>query len=353
MVDEKQAALSFPTISRAAASDERIWDEYVHRHPSATRAHRWGWKRVIENSFGWPTCYLVAKADGLVTGILPLVSQKSHLFGNFMTSVPFLSAGGTLADNPVIEKALVAKAVEIAQELGATHVEFRYRGGCSIELPAKTNKLTVLRRVESDTQKMWAALDKKVRTDIKKAIKCGLTAEVCGPEATDEFYHVFATNMRDLGTPVYSRRFFVEMMREFPAECHICAVRLQEELIAATFLLGYRGVIEAGWSSSLRKYLPLKPNMLLYWKNLCYAGEKGYEWFDFGRSTRDSGTHNFKMQWGCEEIPLYWSYWVRDCGRLPELNPGSSKYRLAVSLWRHLPIRIANVLGPRIARCIP
>ena len=37
-----------------------------------------------------------------------------------------------------------------------------------------------------------------------------------GRELVPEFYEVFARNMRDLGTPVYARRFFETILEEFP-----------------------------------------------------------------------------------------------------------------------------------------
>jgi len=70
--------------------------------------------------------------------------------------------------------------------------------------------------------------------------------------------------------------------------------------------------------------------------------------FDFGRSTRDSGTYRFKAQWGAKEVPLYWCYILRPGDKIPDLRPESPKYRLATALWRRLPVGIARLIGPRI-----
>jgi len=49
---------------------------------------------------------------------------------------------------------------------------------------------------------MWDGLDRKVRNQVRKAQKSGLTAERGGTALLDAFYAVFARNMRDLGTPL-------------------------------------------------------------------------------------------------------------------------------------------------------
>jgi hypothetical protein len=112
-------------------------------------------------------------------------------------------------------------------------------------------------------------------------------------------------------------------------------------------------MMEIPWASSDRRYDRLAPNMLLYSSVLEYACQQGCKVFDFGRSTVDTGTYRFKEQWGAKPLPLYWYYWLKDDRPLPELNPNNPRYRLAISLWRNLPLPIANVLGPHIVKYLP
>ena len=94
------------------------WEEFVYSSPAATCYHRWNWKQVIERSFGWPTYYLVAEdEEGRVAGLLPLVWQKSVLFGSFLTSLPFLNAGGILSASKQAERALLEEAVALIQPM--------------------------------------------------------------------------------------------------------------------------------------------------------------------------------------------------------------------------------------------
>ena len=336
-----------------STADAERWEEFVATHPQATSCHRWNWKQVIENSFGWPTFYLEAEEDGRIRGVLPLVWQKSWLFGSFVSSMPFLNAGGIVAETQAAEQLLLEEAIRLAKRLGAEHLELRHREDHGLNLPTRTRKATVVLPVEQDTEKMWKALRAKVRNQIRKAMNFRLTVGFGRQEFLGDFYAVFSENMRDLGTPVYSRKFFSEILRAFPSDAHICVVRHEGRPVATSFRIGFRDRIEAVWSSSIRKYLSMNPNMFLYWQLLCFAGQRSYRMFDFGRSSIGSGTHAFKVQWGSQTIPLHWIYWLRASDHLPQVNPENAKYRIAIRAWQKLPLALTRAFGPRIARCLP
>jgi FemAB-related protein (PEP-CTERM system-associated) len=333
--------------------DGKRWEQFVDSNPLSSNYHRWKWKRVIESSFGWPTFYCVAEEDGRVLGILPVVWQKSRLFGSFMTSLPFLNAGGILADSEEAEKLLLKEALRLTKDAGANYLELRHRQAHQLGLTTKTNKITLVLPVSSDQEKMWKDLGTKMRTKVRKSLSHGMTSEVGGIELLDDFYRVFSQNMRDLGTPVYGRNFFTEILQAFPQDTFVCVIRHKKNAVAVSFLSGYRDRIEAIWSSSSQEYLSLKPNICLYWNLLCFAGQKGYRLFDFGRSSVNSGTHEFKSQWGAQPHQLYWDYWLPEGGAFRELNPQNPRYRAAIWLWQKLPVPVTRLIGPSIVRCLP
>lgn len=333
--------------------DARLWEEFVGNHPESRNYHRWAWKIVIERSFNWSTFYLMAEENAKVSGILPLVWQKSRLFGSFVTSLPFLNSGGILAEERETEEVLLEEAIALTRRLGAKHLELRHRRNHQLDLCTQTNKVALVLPAESDKERMWRSLPTKVRTGIRKAEKFGLTAEFGRKEFVDDFYEVFAENMRDLGTPVYGKKFFLEIVSALPSESFVCIVRHNATPVAVSFLAGYRDTLETLWGSSLDRYRSMKPNMFMYWKMLCFAGKQGYRVFDFGRSTVGSGPHRFKRQWGAQEIPLYWNYWLRNECDLPELTPQNPRYRLAIRLWQRVPLVLTKLIGPRIVRCLP
>ena len=334
-------------------ADVQLWEGFLAQRPEATHCHHWGWKEVIENSFGWSTYYLLAEEDGEIRGFLPLVWQRSALFGSFLTSVPYLNGGGVVAADEAAKQALVTEAEARAARMSVRYMELRHRSNPGLNLQTRTYKVSMVLPLQSNQELQWEALPHKVRTDIRKGKKSGLKADFGGRELLDDFYEVFAQNMRNLGTPVYAKRFFSEILRVFPADTSICRVRLRDKTVAASFLIGHRDTVESVWSSSRYDYLELRPNMLLYWSILCFALDKGFRFFDFGRSTIGSGTHRFKKQWGAEEVPLHWAYWLPAGASLPNLNPENPRYRLAIRLWQRLPVPVTKRIGPAIAKCLP
>ena len=68
----------------------------------------------------------------------------------------------------------------------------------------------------ADVDDQWRAFNGKLRNQIRKAEKNGLQSVIGHLEVLDAFYEVFARNMRDLGTPVYAKSFFRNIMEAFP-----------------------------------------------------------------------------------------------------------------------------------------
>jgi serine/alanine adding enzyme len=341
-------------VRRATSETSAQWESYVRGKHGSCNYHRWGWKGVIESSFGWQAYYLAAYEGESIVGVLPLILQTSRIFGRFLTSIPFFSYGGVLGDSNIVERTLVAEAVAIAKKNNVGFMELRH-GGTSPEvgLEKRDHKITFIRELPANEEELWKSLDSKVRADVRKANSYGLVSEVAGQEGLDEFYTIFAINMRDLGTPVYSKRFFENIFNTFPSETRITIVRSEGRAIASSFLCGNRETLEVPWSSSLREFLKLKPNMSLYWRNLTLAIELGYKYFDFGRSSYDSGTQRFKTQWGPQPTPLSWICWSPDGKSTASADRHDPKYELAVKVWQKLPLSIANSIGPVLSRCLP
>jgi FemAB-related protein (PEP-CTERM system-associated) len=338
-------------VQVAAPGDAAAWDAFVSGCPDASGYHEWTWRRVFERAFGHECVYLYARdAGGAVAGVLPLVEIRSMLFGRTLTSLPFLNYGGVLAASDDIARALVDEAAALAKSRRCRHVELRHIGRRFEDLPCRQHKVT-MRLVLAEG--LWERLDRKARNQVRKAQKSDLTVERGGAELLDAFYTVFARNMRDLGTPVYAKKFFAEVLAACGDRARIIVVRLKDAPIAAGFTYRTRGMVEIPWASSIRDFNALCPNHLLYWHALETAVAEGVEVFDFGRSTPGEGTFKFKEQWGAEPVALHWEYWLAHGGDVPDQSPKNPKYRLAIETWKRLPLQVANMLGPRIVRGLP
>lgn len=343
------------TIRIIAVNDKysQHWDAYVQQHPESNAYHQYAFRRVIEASFGHRTIYLAAQdSHGALCGVLPAVQLNSRLFGNYVVAVPFFNYGGALAANAEVERQLMDALNQQAQALGASHVEYRDtapRPG----LPQKTDKASLILKLPAHADQLWQDIGTKVRAQIKKADSFDLVFKTGKHELLDDFYNVFAINMRDLGTPVYAKSFFANLLKEPALDTRLALVYRHGKPVSCGFLLSYHGTQEIPWASTLREANTCNANMFLYWNILKQAIESGHDFFDFGRSSKDAGTFKFKTQWGAQPRELYWHYWLKSGGDLPALNPNNPKFKLAIAVWQRLPVWLTKLIGPHLVKNLP
>lgn len=339
-----------PLVGIARDADAVDWDDFVGRHPDGTIEHLWGWRHIFDGVFRHKSAYLVARQDGVVTGVLPLVLVRSVLFGRFAVSLPFFNYAGILASDPQTASALLTSAQQVCTDFRARHLELRHRTRLCAGLPARQNKVGLALDLPPTPDRLWSGLDRKLRNQVRKAQKEGLVVTSGGPELLEAFYGVFARNMRDLGTPVFPKQLFVETFRAFPRQSRVFLVHQKEQCLAAAVALRFRGTVLVPWASSLKEFRSLCGNTLLYWAMLEASVQEGASTFDFGRSTRGSGAHKFKQQWQATETALETEYSLFDRNDAPGAGVDSPRMQYAIDTWKRLPLRVANVLGPRVVR---
>jgi FemAB-related protein (PEP-CTERM system-associated) len=329
------------------------WEGYVEKSASSTFCHLYKWRKVIEETFKHNSFYLAAEKDGEIKGVIPLFEIRSRIFGSALVSIPFLDYGGICAEDEGIGHVLLEKVREIVSEQGVDYLELRHRGREVGGLTSNPGKVNLKLKLCSDPDVIWKDLDAKVRNQVRKAQKSGLKFVVGGINEIRPFYGVFSRNMRDLGTPVYSRDFFFNIMKEFPDQAEVFLVKGEGAVIGGAIAFYFKDQMEIPWASSLREYFAYCPNNLLYWEAIKRGCQKGCELFNFGRSRYGTSHYRFKKQWGAEDEELAYQFYSEDEKLIPDLNPSSSKYRMAVNIWKKLPLAVAERLGPGISRCIP
>lgn len=333
--------------------DADSWDAFVYRQQNASLYHLIGWRTVCEVSFGHPCPYLLAERKGEIVGVLPLVHLKSRLFGNFLVSLPYFNYGGVLSQDETVKNALLEKASALAREAGCGHIELRDTRPLP-GWPARTDKVAMWLTLPDNVDTLWKQLGSKLRAQVKKSQEAKLTWSTGGIDLLDDFYKVFAIHMRDLGTPVYSKAFFANILRLAPGKPVIVVGHdRQGSPVSVAFLLQFGDRMEVPWASTLRRANRSNANMALYWHMLQLACQRGCNVFDFGRSSRDANTYRFKKQWGAQPVDLYWHYWLADGVEPPRLNPDNPKYRLAIAAWKRMPVWMSILIGPSIVKNLP
>ncbi|HVW38919.1 MAG TPA: FemAB family XrtA/PEP-CTERM system-associated protein [Pirellulales bacterium] len=312
------------------------------------------WPAILQEGLSHRPFWLTAKDDSRLAGCLPLCFVGSRLFGRFLVSLPYLNSAGVVATSDDAAEAHIDRAVALADELDVRYLELRHER--RVAHPAlggeATSKVHMRLALPNSADALWDQLKAKVRNQVRKGREPGFEVRWGGAERLKEFYDVFSRNMRDLGTPVYSRRLFAAIIERCAGAAEFCIVSHGAKPIAAALLVHGRGVTEVPSASSLREYNSANANMLMYWHLLERAIERGQRVFDFGRSTLDGNTFRFKKQWGAEPHPAVWQYYVRH-GAVGDMRPDNGRYQRMIRTWQRLPVWATRWLGPLVVRGIP
>jgi FemAB-related protein (PEP-CTERM system-associated) len=340
-------------VRRAAPeTDAADWRRTADALPATHLAHAPQWAGIIRRAYGHAPLYLAAHDGGGGMGLLPAVIVKRPVFGTVVASMPFLDGGGPCGSSPHVLNALAGALVDEARRIGARGVELRCSQRLDVPAAPTEHKVNLVMTLPADPGELWKRLDRSVRNQIRKAEKSGLTAETGGAEKLDDFYAIHAERMRDLGSPAHHRTFFRSLLDGFDGGARITLVRKGDIAVGGLIALAYRDSVVVPWASCRKDYFALCPNMLLYWETIRAACRDGFRHFDFGRSTRGSGTYRFKCQWGAAETPLYW-YRIPVGHQKQSADNGSSGGRVnryVVSLWQRLPLAVAQSIGPRVRK---
>jgi FemAB-related protein (PEP-CTERM system-associated) len=313
-----------------------------------------GWLTVLRRSMRHVPYCLEATQGDRTRGFLALAFVRSLLFGRYLVSLPYLNYGGVQADDPAVARLLIDRAVELADQLRVRRLELRHEHpvGHPRLGHARTDKVHMRLDLPGCSEQLFRGLHSAVRSQVRKGQKNGLSVHWGRGELLGDFYSVFSRNMRDLGTPVYSRTLFAAALDQFPDRAEVCIVRDSQRPLAAALLLHGWGVTEVPSASSLRAFNRTNANMLLYYHLLERAIARGQDVFDFGRATPGSGTYRFKQQWGATPSGAEWQSYLR-AGCLEETQPTNPRYQRLIRVWQRLPVALTRLIGPAIVRGIP
>jgi FemAB-related protein (PEP-CTERM system-associated) len=326
---------------------------YVHDARGGTPFHLPAWSLAVARGCGQKSHYLVAEdGSGQLVGVMPLTEVHSPLFGRALVSAGFGVGGGILADNERVAAVLAEEAWTMAERLRCPVMEVR--GG---PLPGPewrvdtSHYLGFARDLAADDEAELLAIPRKQRAEVRKALANDL--DVAIGTARDDLrahYAVYSASVRNLGTPVFPRRLFAEVLREFAGSADILTIRHAGTPVASVLSLYWKGTVYPYWGGGTQAARGLRANDRMYFELMRHARGRGCTRFDFGRSKTGTGPAAFKKNWGFEPQPLAYYERVADGAAPRDASPLNPKYRLQVAVWSKLPLPIANLVGPWIAK---
>jgi serine/alanine adding enzyme len=340
--------------NRFDAEAVRRWNLFLADKADGRTVHRAEWAEIFRQGLGHQPKFLEATENGRIVGVMPLVFMKSLLFGRFLVSSPYVNVGGPVAIDETAAHALIARAVALADEFDVKHLELRNTR--EFEHPAlakrQTEKKLMVKPLPSTTGELLRSYKSEFRSKVLRGERNGVAFAFGRENLLDDFYDVFAVNMRDLGTPVFGKALFQAILERLGDDAELCVGRLGGKAVSAALIWHGPEGTEVPSSSTLREVNRTGANMSLFGKLLQRAVERGSKVFDFGRSSEGSGTYTFKRNWGAEPKPSVWQYYVRK-GDVTDVRPENPRYRRKIELWKKLPVWITRLVGPTVVRGIP
>ena len=325
------------------------WDSYVQQSPTSTFFHKAGWRTVLKRAFGHIPYFLYAVDGEQLRGILPLAHIKSLLFGNSLSSLPFCVYGGVDAVDGAAQQALLEEACRLAEKLRVGALELRNLRHSDTGWPCKELYCTFRRELDADHDANMKAIPKRQRAMVRKGINAGLEGEESDDAA--RLYRIYSESVRNLGTPVFSGRYFEVLQEEFGEDCRILMIKKDDVDVAGVMSFYFKDDVLPYYGGSTAASRAIKGvNDFMYWDLMCRSADEGYRCFDFGRSKQGTGPFSFKKNWGFEPQQLYYEYRLVKDSEMPDINPLNPKYRFMVQTWKRLPLPLANLMGPPLAR---
>lgn len=363
---ENDSSLTLKQVEISKEPNTDKWDAFIDNHPMGSIYYQSDFLRSIYKSLGHRILLLslVDQDTGQVKAALPIIEQKSILFGHLWTSIALVNYGGVLAVSEIAEKKLLEQAETSAKREGVERLEVRGLYKRPISWRASTEKASMWLKLPSNhnPDELLKHFKAKLRSQIKKGYTDEVSCRVGGVELVDDYYKVFARNMRDLGTPVYSKTLFRGLLKDLTENAKLVVIYFSGKPASAALLIKNNRMMEIPWASTIREYNSANLNMVLYWEVLKYSCERQCDVFDFGRSSVGASTYRFKKQWGAQPVQHYWYSWEpytamqqtqHDSNAQRQTSAENPKFRILIAFWKHLPVWISKLIGPGIVKYIP
>ncbi len=347
-------------LSPAGGEDAQAWDDFVDRHSEGHFCHLWGFRRVLEDVYGYRCVYRNILLAGRRVGLFPsIVVKRGH---GRLVSQPFNEYGGPLADSLSASQSeqLARSLLTVAREENCRSVEIRGGVGCesliqtgyAVRHPLHLYGILAL----DEEERLWReSLSNEARKGVNRARNAGLVAEIRrGVRAVQApFYSLYLASMKRLGVPPHPERFFVQLGRAFGQRLVAAWVTRQTDVAAVLLaaVCGHR--IHVFVTASAPEYWDKRPNDLAHWQMMTWAFAAGLRLFDFG-SARYPGQVQFKKKWGTRfyEYSFYLVGPPDSVARLRIETPKTSTTMgVLAKLWRWVvPTPLTPLIGPPIRK---
>ncbi len=347
-----------PVIERFDRSHLDGWADLVERSPAARFFHRPEWLGILPECFPYRCRSLVAVDGRRLAGVLPLMEMNSPLTGKAMISLPMgVTGAGPLAETSGVARLLIEAAVETALASRARYLELRDVPSPHIHAPnggrwVRSDEFAIFEEaLAASADDALTAIPRKQRNMVRKGVKSGLRA--APDNDLESFYPLYCRTVRGHGTPPLPKRYFQSLLTTFEGDVEILTVRQADAPVIALLAFYHRGVVYPYYVGGADIARRTGGFPFMYHALMARAISRGARRFNFGRSFRNSGAYEFKVNFGFAPKPIPYQFFVRSPDDVPNLHPETPRLKPLLSIWRRLPLPLTVAIGGRISWMAP
>ena len=334
--------LSQPPLAASTACTLDEYQAFVDSQAGANFFHHRRWIELLRDHYGLEQVIACSRAipSGNIVAAAAFLATKNMLGVSSLQSLPFTDTITLLGSKPGIARLSEYLNAEYGLRYGSIWVRTPQRD--AVESRWVRHTVDCGPPIEA----IRSRFDRRVRTNLRKAIARGLTFSTSdSPEAIEAFYALQVKTRRRLGVPVQTRRFFLDLYDRIIRRGHgfVGLVRCGNLTLAAGVFLHHNGKVVFKYSASDHSASILRPNDVLTDGGLVWAATNGMDEFDFGISRRDQlGLCRFKSKLGATTTPVIAHY---ISGKPTAYAEDSGLMSIASTVIRHSPDFVCKTLG--------
>jgi hypothetical protein len=302
--------------------DFKNYEDFITHIPRSTFTSSSNHIKLLEKILNLEPKYVIVEKDNEIKGIMPFFEKKNDL-GLVINSLPFFgSHGGLISNDYEIDKMLISKFNEYANEndvlssvvisnpfvknntiyenyLNHNHVEKRF------------TQCTVLENENSES--MWKKFEKRTRWTIRKCEK-NLIHVYKSPitsELSSNFYEIYKIGMKIKKGRLKPSNFFEHVKNNFIFDKDYAVFVAEKNSLPIAYLLVFYHYPFAEYYMPAfdKNYSNYNATSMLIWKSIEDSLSKKLKFYNFGGTLIDQHSlYLFKRNWGSSDF--YYNYYI-------------------------------------------
>jgi len=318
-------SLSKVELKVGREEDAELWDRLVESSPHGTIFHTWKWLKIAEKHTNSRLYPLIGYKGTEPVGIFPLFFQRKTFLKMVFsppphTAIPYL--GPVLVNYDKLKQHKKENSfLEFQREvdrflkdkLRAEYVYISLPPGLSEPRPFKWTGYEVepaygyLNDLSNGIDNLWKNFEKKLRGDIERGKRRGITVEEGDKEEVGIIYDLLLDRYAEQNKIVtVPKEYLFDVYDSFFQNIKVFVAKYKGEIVSG--LIDIHGTDihnrdrAATWIGNPRPKFKISPspNDLLTWEAMKYACEHGFKYYETIGTAGDERLHNYYSKFNPE-----------------------------------------------------